>query len=100
MKTTQSQGSHACETFLLDAGISSHHEDVVEMVVGGGNTWTVAYVGGQTTRSASPIGQTSDPRPASMTESELEEQFAAFADEALEWAQYSAGAVSESWPDA
>jgi len=34
-----------------------------------------------------------------MTESELEQEFAAFADDALDWANLTAGAVPDSWPD-
>ena len=35
-----------------------------------------------------------------LTEAELEQEFASFADDALDWARHTAGAVPESWPDA
>lgn len=35
-----------------------------------------------------------------MSEAELEAEFASLADDTLEWAELTAGAVSESWPDA
>jgi hypothetical protein len=33
-------------------------------------------------------------------DSDLEAEFAALADESMDWANLTAGSVSESWPDA
>ena len=78
----------------------SRHEDLVEHVVlTGANTWTVVYVGSQTTHDAVPVASR-DPHPSALTEAELEAEFAVFADDTLAWARQTAGAVSDAWPDA
>ena len=38
--------------------------------------------------------------PGDLTEDELGDEFAAFSDEARDWADHTSAAVAESWPDA